>query len=81
LALPTCHSKKSSKIKVERMKNGILIYTAENKKISAWNATAYNERFGAMAAVSRRNGSENLEDTAPHERQWKPPLRQAAWTL
>jgi hypothetical protein len=34
-----------------------------------------------MAAVSRRNGSENLESTAPHERQWKPPLRQAAGTL
>jgi len=31
---------------------GILRITAEKKRISAWNATAYNTRFGAMAGVT-----------------------------
>ena len=43
--------------------------------------TAYNERFGVMAAEARRNGSVNLEVCTPQEVQWKPPLRQAAATL
>ena len=43
--------------------------------------TAYNERFGVMAAVARRNGSANLKVCTPQEVQWKPPLRQAATTL
>jgi len=42
---------------------------------------AYNERFGVMAAVARRNGSANLKVCTPQEVQWKPPLRQAATTL
>jgi len=55
----------------------------DNKKerISAWNATAYNERFGVMAAEARRNGSADLKVCTPQEVQWKPPLRQAAGTL
>ena len=55
----------------------------DNKKerISDWNATAYNERFGVMAAVARRKCSTNLQVSAPQEVQWKPPLRQAATPL
>ena len=33
---------------------GILRITAEKKEKSAWDATAYNWRFGAMAAVTPR---------------------------
>jgi hypothetical protein len=40
--------------------------------------TAYNERFGAMAAVARRQFCGNLNVTTPQEVQCKPPLRQAA---
>jgi hypothetical protein len=42
---------------------------------------AYNGRFGAMAAVPRRQFCANLNVTTPQEVQWKPPLRQAAGTL
>jgi len=52
LALPARHPEKNSKIIIERMKNGIQNNTVEMKNISAWNATAYNERFGATAAGS-----------------------------
>jgi hypothetical protein len=45
------------------------------------NKTASNERFGAMSALPRSNGSASLEVTTPQEVQWKPPLRQAAGTL
>ena len=51
LALPTRHPKKDSEIGIERVKNGILKFTTEKKKISAWNATAYNERFHASGGV------------------------------
>jgi len=52
LTLPTHHPKKNSKIEIDRMKNRILTYTAEKKRISAWNATAYNGRFHASGAVT-----------------------------
>jgi hypothetical protein len=68
-ALPTHHPEKNSKIEVERMKNKILTYTAEKKRISAWNATAYNERFGASGAVARLKGCANLQVLRPSERQ------------
>jgi hypothetical protein len=42
---------------------------------------ADNERFGAMAALPRRQFSGNLHVTTPQQVQWKPPLRQAAGTL
>ena len=45
------------------------------------NSTAANGRFGAMAAVPRRQFCANLNVTTPQEVQWKPPLRQAAGTL
>ena len=34
------------------MKNGILRFTVEKERKSTWNATAYNGRFGVMAAVA-----------------------------
>jgi len=37
--------------------------------------TAYNERFGVMAAEAHRNGSANLEVCTPQEVQWKSPSR------
>jgi hypothetical protein len=43
--------------------------------------TASNERFGAMAAVPRRQFCGNLDVITPQQVQWKPPLRQAAGTL
>ena len=42
---------------------------------------AYNGRFGAMAAVARRQFCANLHVITPQQIQWKPPLRQAALTL
>ncbi|MCL1969634.1 MAG: hypothetical protein FWF65_08835 [Bacteroidetes bacterium] len=42
---------------------------------------AYNGRFGAMAAVARRQFCANLNVITPQQVQWKPPLRQAALTL
>jgi hypothetical protein len=44
-------------------------------------STASNERFGAMAALPRRQFCANLNVITPQEVQWKPPLRQAAGTL
>jgi len=43
--------------------------------------TAYNGRFGAMAAVARRQFCANLNVTIPQQVQCKPPLPQAAGTL
>jgi len=51
------------------------------KEYSATKHTAYNERFGVIAAVSRRKCSGNLQVPAPQEVQWKPQPRQAATTL
>jgi len=51
------------------------------KEYSATKHTAYNERFGVIAAVARRKCSANLQLPAPQEVQWKPPLRQAAIPL
>jgi hypothetical protein len=42
---------------------------------------AYNERFGAMAALPRGQFSGKLHVIPPQQVQWKPPLRQAAGTL
>ena len=42
---------------------------------------AYNGRFGAMAAVARRQFCGKLYVIPPLQVQWKPPLRQAAGTL
>ena len=42
---------------------------------------AYNGRFGAMAAVARRQFCAKLNVITPQQVQWKPPLRQAAGTL
>jgi len=50
------------KIVIKRMKNGKFKSTTETKRISAWNATAYNG-FGVMAAVApqkRQCGNERL---------------------
>ena len=41
----------------------------------------HNGRFGAMAAVARRQFCANLNVITPQQVQWKPPLRQAAGTL
>ena len=42
---------------------------------------AYNGRFGASGAVARLKVCANLQVYRPSERQLKPRLRQAAWTL
>jgi hypothetical protein len=42
---------------------------------------AANERFGAMAALPRRQFCGKLHVITPRKVQWKPPLRQAAGTL
>jgi len=42
---------------------------------------AANGRFGAMAAVARRQFCGKLHVIIPQQVQWKPPLRQAAGTL
>jgi hypothetical protein len=42
---------------------------------------AVNERFGATAALPRRQFCANLDVIPPQQVQWKPPLRQAAGTL
>jgi len=41
-------------------------------------AAADNGRFGAMAAVTRRQFCARLHVITPQQVQWKPPLRQAA---
>ena len=43
--------------------------------------TTANGRFGAMAAVARRQFCRNFHVIIPQQVQWKPPLRQAAGTL
>ena len=55
--------------------------TAKFDSKKGLKCTAHNERFGVMAAVTRRKCSANLQLSAPQEVQWKPPLRQAATTL
>ena len=81
LALPTHHPEKDSEIVIERIRNRIKKNTIKKKSRSAWNATAANGRFDAMAAVARRQFCENLHVIIPQKVQWKPPLRQAAGTL
>ena len=65
------------------MINGIKKNTVENKKKSGWNATAYNKRFGEMAAgVTTQAGvfRETVSDS-PSGVQLSSPLRQAAASL
>ena len=52
LALPAHHPEKKREIGAERVKNGIVKYSVELKSKSAWDATAPNERFCVIAAVS-----------------------------
>ena len=42
---------------------------------------AHNGRFGASGAVARPKVCADLEVLRPSKWQWKPRLRQAAWTL
>jgi len=49
--------------------------------INKVNARTPNGRFGAMAAVARRQFCANLNVITPQQVQWKPPLPQAAGTL
>jgi len=49
---PARHPEKDRIIGVDRVKNGIEKYTVERKRRSAWDATAPNERFGKMAALT-----------------------------
>jgi hypothetical protein len=42
---------------------------------------SHNERFGAMAAVARRQFCGKFNVSTPQQVQWKPPLRQASNTL
>jgi hypothetical protein len=42
------------------------------------NKTASNERFGAMAALPRRQFCGKLNVITPQQVQWKPRLRKAA---
>jgi hypothetical protein len=48
---------------------------------SMGETTAANGRFGAMAAVPRRQFCGKLHVIIPQQVQWKPPLRQAAASL
>jgi hypothetical protein len=80
-ALPAHHPENDSQIAIKIMKNGIQKYTVEKKSKGARDATAANERFGAMAALPRRQFCANLNVIPPQQVQWKPPLRQAAGTL
>jgi len=52
----------------------------KNKKTGK-QTPADNGRFGAMAAVPRRQFCAKLNVITSQEVQWKPPLRQAALTL
>jgi hypothetical protein len=55
--------------------------TAKTDRKRKWQATAANERFGAMSALPRRQFCGKLNVTTPQQVQWRPPLRQAAGTL
>jgi len=44
-------------------------------------STAYNGRFGAMAALAPQQRQCELGSYYPAGTLVKPPLRQAAWTL
>jgi hypothetical protein len=52
LGLPTRPPKKDKKIGIERVKNGIQKDMVERKSRREWDATAANERFCVIAAVS-----------------------------
>jgi hypothetical protein len=53
----------------------------KQRKNKIVQATAANERFGAMSALPRRQFCGKWNVITPQEIQWKPPLRQAAGTL
>jgi len=59
------HPIKKSTIEIERMKNKIQRNAVEKKGGSAWNATAYNERFGATAAVTPQKRQCVIESLYP----------------
>ena len=49
--------------------------------ITIQNKTAANEQFAKMAALARPKFCLTLQPCGSSERQWRPPLRQAAGTL
>jgi hypothetical protein len=53
----------------------------DRRKRDLTSSAACNERFGAMAAVARRQFCGKLNVIIPQQVQWKPPLPQAAGTL
>ena len=52
-----------------------------DRKIGNGKPLTANGRFGAMAAVARRQFCAKFNVITPQEVQWKPPPRQAALTL
>jgi len=48
--------------------DGQILYTPNNESFPLSQTPSFNGRFGAMAALARRNGSANLEVTTPQER-------------
>ena len=73
LALPTHHPEKDSKIRIERVKNGIQKYTVERKRRRAWNATAANERFHASGGVCPQKHLYEFESVSPARTFVNPP--------
>ena len=63
------------------MNGRIILFGKQIEQITKDKATAANGRFGAMAAVTRRQYCGNLHVITPQEVRWKPPLPQAAGTL
>jgi hypothetical protein len=51
------------------------------ENLTNYTMPASNVRFGAMAALPRRQFCGKLNVIIPQQVQWKPPLRQAAGTL
>jgi hypothetical protein len=81
LALPTHHSEKDSKIVIKRMKIGIQKNTIEKKNRSERNATAANERFGTMAALSPQQRQCELGSYYPAGTLVKLTVHQAAGAM
>ena len=81
MALPTRRPEKNSEIVIERMKNEIQKYTAEKKRISAWNATAYNMRFCEMAAVTPQTILCEIERLSPAASVVEAATSQSRWDV
>ena len=81
LALPTRHPKQNSKIGIERMKSETQRNTVEKKSRSAWDATAYNEHIGEIAAVCPQKRQCEFGSYYPARTFVKPLPRQYATTL